>query len=254
VSGPVDLVVSGGVATVTLNTPENRNAISLRLRTALAESLDAAIADAAVKVIVLTGEGPVFCSGADLKEGSTALSEGPSLTGIFTNLMEGPKPSVAVLNGPARAGGIGLVAACDMAIAPDTATFAFSEVRIGVIPAIISVPCLAVLEPRFAARYFLTGELFDAATARDAGLLTGVAPPDSVHAARDEIVGALMEGAPAALAGTKRLLREMRGLPRAVAFSYAERVSAVFFAGDDAAEGRRAFAEKRPPAWSPRAT
>jgi methylglutaconyl-CoA hydratase len=250
---PVGLAVDGGVATLTLQTPENRNALSVRLRRALHAHLATVLADDAVKVIVLTGAGPVFCAGADLKEGPVEGPDIPSLPAILRRLMDSPKPTLACLNGPARAGGIGLVAACDLAIAPDTATFAFSEVRIGVIPAIISVPCLPVLDRRAAARYFLTGEVFDATAAVAAGLLTAAVPPEDVDALRAHLVDGLSEGAPAALAGTKRLLREVPGLPRDVAFDYAERVSATFFGSADGAEGRAAFAEKRPPSWSPRA-
>jgi methylglutaconyl-CoA hydratase len=243
---PVGLETIDGVATVTLQTPENRNALSVRLRTALLSSLDAAMADPAARVIVLTGAGPVFCSGADLKDPSPA---GPSVPIILERLIDAPKPTVAVLNGPARAGGIGLVAACDLAIAPDTATFAFTEVRIGVIPAIISVPCLARMSPRAAARYFLTGEVFDAAAAVECGLLTAAVPPDEMDSLRSALTTALRKGAPKALAGTKRLLAEVPAMTRDVAFAYAERISGVYFASDDAAEGRQAFAEKRPPAW-----
>ena len=249
---PVGLSIDSGVATITLQTPENRNALSVRLRRALHAHLASSVADPQVKVIVLTGAGPVFCAGADLKEGLVEGPDIPSVTSILRLLMDASKPTLAVLNGPARAGGIGLVAACDMAIAPDTATFAFSEVRIGVIPAIISVPCLAVMDPRAAARYFLTGEVFDADAAVAAGLLTLTAPVPEIDGLREHLLAGLREGAPAALAGTKRLLREVPGLPRDVAFDYAERASAGFFRSADAAEGRAAFAEKRPPSWSPR--
>jgi methylglutaconyl-CoA hydratase len=155
-----------------------------------------------------------------------------------------------VLNGLARAGGIGLVAACDLAIAPDTATFAFTEVRIGVIPAIISVPCLQRMTPRAVARYFLTGEVFDATAAVDCGLLTAAAPAADVPALADALASAVALGAPDALAATKRLLREVPAMATEVAFDYAERISEVFFTSEDAAEGRAAFADKRPPRWA----
>jgi methylglutaconyl-CoA hydratase len=252
-SEPVGLVVDRGVATITLQTPENRNALSMRLREGLGRQLDAASSNPDVQVIVLTGAGPVFCAGADLKEGMVDAPGVPGLVALLNQITDNPKPVLGVLNGPARAGGIGLVAACDLVIAPDTATFAFSEVRIGVVPAIISVPCLDRLTSRAAARYFLTGEVFDAAEAERIGLLTASVAPDLVGTTSEQIVDALLEGAPRAIAGTKRLLREIPGLPRDVAFSYAERVSVGFFASADAVEGRQAFAEKRPPAWSRRA-
>ena len=242
----VGLEIAEGVATITLQTPDNRNALSVRLRTALLDSLDAAIAEPEARVIVLTGAGPVFCSGADLKDPSPA---GPSLPVILERLTDGPKPTLAVLNGPARAGGIGLVAACDLAVAPSSATFAFTEVRIGVIPAIISVPCLQRMTSRAAARYFLTGEVFDATAAVACGLLTACAPAEDVPALAADLTAALRKGAPKALAGTKRLLAEVPAMTREVAYAYTERLSSVFFASDDAAEGRAAFAAKRPPAW-----
>ena len=246
---PVGLVIDRGVATITLQTPENRNALSVRLRTALAAALRAAVADEAVRAIVLTGAGPVFCAGADLKEAAAGIVGGPPLPVIFETIMDSPKPVVAVLNGPARAGGIGLVAAADIAVAPDDATFAFTEVRIGVIPAIISVPCLARMHPRAVARLFLTGAVFDASEAVASGLLTCAAPAASVPGVVGEILDGFRKAAPRALAGTKRLLAEVPSMQRSVAFDYADRTSTWFFGSDDAVEGRASFAEKRPPAW-----
>ncbi|MHB8467767.1 MAG: enoyl-CoA hydratase-related protein [Acidimicrobiales bacterium] len=246
---PVGLSIADGVATITLQTPENRNALSVRLRSGLLAALDAAMQETSARAVVLTGAGPIFCSGADLREAAAGVQDGPSLPGILERITDAPKPVVAVLNGSARAGGIGLVAACDLAVAPDTATFAFSEVRIGVIPAIISIPCLQRLSSRAAARYFLTGETFDAPTAVECGLLTAAVAPDDVAGLASALTTALRKGAPRALAGTKRLLSEIPGMPRDVAFAYAERISAVYFASDDAVEGRSAFVEKRQPVW-----
>src|SRR5690606_3780786 len=151
--------VEDGVATVTLDSPRNRNALSARLLADLDAHLKAALADDAVRVIVLTGTGPVFCSGADLKEQRDPDSAPvtASMPDVLTMIWESPKPVVCRLNGTARAGGIGLVTACDFAIAPDTATFAFSEVRLGVVPAMIAVPVLRRVNPRAAAEYFMTG-------------------------------------------------------------------------------------------------
>jgi enoyl-CoA hydratase/carnithine racemase len=244
---PVGLAIDRRVATITLQTPENRNALSVRLRTGLQEALDAAMEDPEVRVIVLTGAGPVFCAGADLKENSQA---GPPLPRILRRILDGPKPVIAVLNGPARAGGIGLVAACDLAIAPDTATFAFTEVRLGLIPAIISVPCLQRMSSRAAARYFLTGEVFDAAAAVESGLLTATGASDDVGVMADTIASAIALGAPTALAATKRLLREVPAMATDVAFDYTQRISEMFFMSEDATEGRASFAEKRPPRWA----
>jgi methylglutaconyl-CoA hydratase len=249
-SDAVGLEIGNGVATITLQTPENRNALSVRVRRGLAGRLDATLADPDVRVIVLTGSGPVFCAGADLKEGPIHVPGTPSVSALLKRIMDGAKPILCVLNGPARAGGIGLAAACDLAIAPDTATFAFTEVRLGVVPAMISVPCLDRMTPRSVARYFLTGEMFDATEAVNTGLLTASAPPEAFAELTRSLIDALLLGAPTALAGTKGLLNKIPGLERDTALSYAEHLSAEFFASADAAEGRHAFAEKRPPRWT----
>ena len=155
------------VATITLDSPRNRNALSTQLRRELQDHLDAAVADPAVRVIVLTHTGPVFCAGMDLKEPGAehGVAELPRL---LRTVLTAPTPVVARLAGPARAGGVGLLAACDLAIAADTATFAFTEVRIGVVPAVLAVTVLPRLLRHAAHELFLTGEAFDAARARAA--------------------------------------------------------------------------------------
>src|SRR4051794_2445421 len=150
----VRVTAEGGVATITLDSPRNRNALSRRLVASLREALTETIADDGVRVLVLTGAGPAFCAGADLKEQS-ASEPPPDVPGLLTLIWNSPKPVVARLNGPARAGGLGLVTACDLAVAPDTATFAFTEVRLGVVPAMIAVTCLRRMGPRAAAGDFL---------------------------------------------------------------------------------------------------
>ena len=150
-----------GVRTLVLNSPANRNALSARLLDELAGALRAATTDDDVRVVVLTGSGTVFCSGADLSErGSAAPNRMPE---ILTGIKESPVPVIARVNGHARAGGLGLIAVADLAVAPTTATFAFTEVRVGVAPAMILVPALRVVEARFLARAVLTGEPFGAA-------------------------------------------------------------------------------------------
>jgi len=239
------------VATITLDSPTNRNALSARLRRELLTHLDAAIADPAVRVIVLTHTGPVFCSGMDLREsaGAAAGDQGVNeLPRILATLWCSPTPVVARLAGPARAGGIGMVAACDIAVAVDTATFAFSEVRIGVIPAVISTVVLPRLQPRAAHELFLTGATFDAARAVEVGLLNRCVPAETLDAETDRFVGLLQQGAPGALDGTKRLLRRPRGDLQADLAALTT-ISAGYFAGPEAQEGMAAFREKRPPAW-----
>src|SRR5579883_491017 len=145
----VHLDIAGGVATITLDAPHNRNALSRRLSSDLPPRIDAAIDEPRARVIVLTGNGPAFCAGADLKEqraGNEAGSaQAPPLDAILTALWQAPKPVVGRINGPARAGGLGLVAACDIAVAEASTTFAITEVRLGLAPAMVSVVLLPKL-------------------------------------------------------------------------------------------------------------
>lgn len=253
--------VDRAIATITLDSPRNRNALSARLRSQLSAALSAAMADDDVRGVVLTGSGPVFCAGADLKEVGAALQgtpvePAPELPEIFEQIMGGPKPVIAALNGAARAGGIGLVAAADIALAPKSATFAFTEVRIGVVPAIISVPVSARMHSRQLSRYFLTGELFDASDAARAGLITQAVPDRDMDQALDAVLQGLRGSAPSALSRTKELLGELGGGTQAApdrrteVFTRMGELSAEFFAGEDAAEGRASFFEKRPPRWA----
>ena len=171
---------AGGVATITLDSPHNRNALFVPAAGAARRRPVVGAGRARRTGVVLTGTGPVFCAGADLKEQRGA---GAPVTASFPDIMlriwESPKPVVCRLNGTARAGGLGLVAACDFAVAPATASFAFTEVRLGVVPAMIAVTCLRRLEPRAAAEYFLTGEVFTAERAVEIGLLTRAVPEEA---------------------------------------------------------------------------
>lgn len=241
-----------GVATITLDSPGNRNALSAQLRRELIAGLDAAIADDGVRVIVLTHTGTVFCSGMDLKESRGASADRQGVTEvprILQAIWDSPKPVIARLAGPARAGGVGIVAAADIAIAAESATFAFSEVRIGVIPAVISVTVLPRLLPRAAHELFLTGETFDARRAVRIGLLTSAVPAEGLDDEVSRYVGMLRLGAPGAVAATKELLHRERPASLTAAFAEMNTLSAKHFAGEEGQEGIRAFAEKRPPSW-----
>jgi len=226
------------LATITLDSPANRNALSRRLVEELRAHLASVRDDESVHVAVLTHTGPAFCAGADLKERSAHVP----LADVLATLWGMPKPVVARVGGHVRAGGVGLVAACDIPVASRDATFAFSEVRLGVVPAIISVVCLPRLRHADALELFLTGEPFGADRALAAGLVTAVA--DDVDAAVAEYVRRLRLGAPHALAEAKRLAR------RPVDFAEMEALSRELFAGAEAREGIAAFFEKRPPSWA----
>lgn len=246
----VRLAADGGVATITLDSPRNRNALSRRLVAELRETLVTTLGDDRVRVVVLTGTGPVFCAGADLKEQS-AGDPPPDVPGLVSLIWDSPKPVVARLNGPARAGGLGLVTACDLSVAPDTATFAFTEVRLGVVPAMISVTCLRRMESRAAAEYFLTGEVFDAHRAQEIGLINRAVPESELDAAVTHYTDMLLRGAPEALAVAKRLPRTVPGMTVEEGFTAMAALSAELFSSDEAKEGIAAFLEKRDPRWLP---
>ena len=245
----LQLTVARGVATLTLDSPANRNALSRAMRAQLRETLTAALADDAVRVVVLDHTGRVFCSGMDLSEaaGGGAEEQGVrEFPEILAAIWSSPKPVLAVVRGPARAGGVGLAAACDVVVAGASASFGFSEVRLGLVPAVISAVVLPRMLPHVAHRLMLTGEVFDAATAADGGLVDLVA--DDVDTAVAAQVTALAAGAPTALAETKRLLRaRQHGLD----FDPLLQLSARFFAGEEGQEGIAAFREKRPARWVP---
>ncbi|HEY1278515.1 MAG TPA: enoyl-CoA hydratase-related protein [Acidimicrobiales bacterium] len=245
----VHLDWAAGVATITLDSPANRNALSAALMRDLATHLQTAIADEDVRVIVLTATGTVFCAGADLKNDRAAPSPGTSYPEILVAIMTAPKPVIAALNGHVRAGGIGLVAACDMVVAPTDATFAFAEVRIGVAPAVIGVVCLRKMPSRAVSRYFLTGETFTADVAVAAGLVTLTARREDVTTRVAALTAEIRRTAPEAVARTKALIAELPSMDLAEGFAHAARVSAELFESDEAQAGITAFRERRRPPW-----
>ena len=251
----VHLETANGIATITLDSPANRNALSRQLTSELLGRMTDAIADPAARIVVLTATGGTFCSGADLKEQREANAAGgqtgpTALVPILQAMWDSPKPVIGRINGHARAGGLGLVAACDIAVGAEEATFAVSEVRIGVIPAIISVVLLRKLAPTVAMELFLTGEPFSGHDAVSHGLLNRAVPADGLDAMVDAYIDKIRKGAPGALAGAKRLIREVPVMEMAAAFEHTATVSAEFFASPEALEGMTAFAEKRPPSWA----
>jgi methylglutaconyl-CoA hydratase len=249
----VHLKVQSGIATITLDSPANRNALSAQLRAELLNALARSAEEPAVRVVVLDHTGPVFCAGMDLREsrGASANTQGVNeFPRILERIWTHPKPVVAKLAGPARAGGVGMVAAADIAVAARDATFAFTEVRIGVVPAVISVTVLPRLLPRAAHELFLTGETFDATRAVVVGLLNSAVPADELDAEVDRYTGMLAKGAPEALAITKQLLRRTPAPTMTQNFTEMLTLSAQRFASAEGQEGMRAFAEKRPPSWA----
>jgi methylglutaconyl-CoA hydratase len=241
----VHLAVQSGIATITLDSPANRNALSARLRAELLDALERSTGDDSVRVVVLDHTGPVFCAGMDLTETRIAVDELPR---ILQRIWTHPKPVVAKLAGPARAGGIGIVAAADIAVAVHHATFAFTEVRLGLVPAVISVILRARLLAPTMHELLLTGQTFDAARAVAIGLLTSAVPAGQLDAEVDRYTGMLVKGGPEALALTKQL---RRAPTMAQDFAAMIELSAARFASAEGQEGIRAFADKRPAPWIP---
>lgn len=248
----VEYLVAGSVATVTLNAPERRNALSAPLLGQLRTALDAAEADPTVRTVVLSHTGTVFCSGMDLTTVTDVPADEQPINAfpvLLQRIWEFGKPVIARVGGKARAGGIGLIAACDIAIGTADADFAFTEVRLGLVPAVISVPVLPRLLPRPLLELCLTGETFSAARAAEIGLLNRVVVDLDAELARcTELLGGCE---PKALAATKAMLRRDRGgLSMAEDLAAMSALSAEHFASPEAAEGIAAFRQKRPPAWA----
>jgi enoyl-CoA hydratase/carnithine racemase len=233
--------VLGGVATITLDSPANRNALSRELLADLHSALDRA-EQPDVRVIVLAHTPPVFCAGADLKQRSEGPTDSAPMVRAMQRLSDAAQPTIAAVQGPVRAGGIGLMASCDLVVVQSDVTFAFTEVRIGVAPAIISVPILARVPWTKLAAPFLTGETFGAAAALEMGLVTHVA--DDVPAAVSALAAGVLAGAPGAVAATKLLLRATHS------WAEMQALSEALFVGPEATEGMRAFAERRAPDWA----
>src|ERR1700693_2452567 len=196
----VHLVVDGGIATITLDSPHNRNALSSQLVTELTERLRAADGDAGARAVVITHTGTTFCSGADLSEarGGSMGGTAARLLTLIRAIIDLGKPVIARIDGNARAGGVGLIGACDIVVAGPGCSFALTEVRLGLAPAVVSVALLARIDARAAARYYLTGETFDTTDALRIGLVTiAAADVDSAVAA---VVAQLLLGSPQGLA------------------------------------------------------
>ena len=240
--------VDGGVATITLNRPANRNALSVELVDAVGDRLQAAQDDAAVRAVVLTNAGNTFCAGADLKTKSAAPPR-HTLVDILDAIIDSPKPVVGRIAGHCSGGGVGLAAACDISVVADDALIGFTEVRLGVCPAVISVVCLPKLRRADASELFLTGERVPAARAAAVGLVNRAVPRDGLDAAVAEFLAKLVRGGPAALAASKELVARVPQMGRADAFAWAAPLSQKLFHSDEAKEGIAAFKEKRDAAW-----
>jgi enoyl-CoA hydratase len=253
-SSLVHYTVEGCVARLTLDSPDNRNALSTMLVHQLHQGLTDATEEAGVRAVVLGHTGGTFCAGADLAEaagrdpGDVAVDRARELTHLLRRILELPMPVIAAVDGHVRAGGLGLVGACDIVVAGQSSTFALTEVRIGVAPSIISLTLLPKMTARAAGRYFLTGERFGAAEAAGIGLISIAA--DDVDATVASLTTAIAKGSPQGLAASKALTTA----PILAAFDrHADELteeSARLFVSEEAREGMLAFLQKRRPMWA----
>ena len=245
--------IRNGAAWITLNRPENRNALSAILVTELYDHLLASNANDDVRCIVITGNGPAFCAGADLKSPPGQLSEGVGRAvpypDVLTAILDSPKPVIAAINGAAFAGGLGLVGAADIVVTRTDVQLSFSEVRIGVIPAIISVVCMPKLGVHHGMKLFLTGERFDGQQAVDMGLAHIAVPEAQLMSTVEEQIAMINLGGPIAVQECKKLARRVTELSRKEGFKETAEWSARMFRSDEGAEGMAAFREKRKPNW-----
>jgi len=246
------------VGWITLNRPEVRNAFDDALIAGLAKAFAELDADGSVRVVVLAGNGPAFCAGADLNwmkrmagySYDQNLRDARALADMLAALDRLDKPTIARVHGPAFAGGTGLVTACDIAVGTPEAKFCFSEAKLGLSPATISPYVLRAIGPRAARRYFLSAEVFDAAEALRIGLLSAVVPAAELDAFISQLLEQLLAGGAAAHARIKDLVRDIAGRPidDALRADTARRIAEIR-ASPEGREGIASFLEKRKPSW-----
>jgi methylglutaconyl-CoA hydratase len=251
---------AGGLGRITLNRPELRNAFDDALIASLTEALRDMQDDEAVRVVVLAGNGPAFCAGADLNWMKRMagygyeqnLADASGLAGMLSALDRLPKPTIARVHGPVFAGGTGLVAACDIAVGTPEARMCFSEAKLGLSPATISPHVMRAIGERAARRYFLTAEVFDAQEAHRLGMLSMLVPATALDSTIESLVGHLLSGGPRAHASIKELIRAVALHPvdDALVADTARRIADIR-ASPEGKEGIASFLEKRKPAWAP---
>ncbi len=244
--------IKNAAAWITLNRPANRNALSAVLVSELYDHLLTANQDPAARSIVITGTDPAFCAGADLKSPPGASIEGRRAVPypeVLTTIMESPKPVIAAVNGAAYAGGLGLVGAADIVVTAADVHFSFREVRIGVIPAVISVVCIPKLGTHHAMRLFITGARFTGTEAVAMGLAHRAVPRAELEAAVNEEIDMINRGGPNAVIECKKLVHRVAKLSTEEGFRETAEWSGRMFRSAEAAEGMAAFREKRDANW-----
>ena len=249
----VESTRSQSVMTITLCDEARRNALSDQLVVELVDAIDEAERAEGVRVVVLTNRGSTFCAGANLAERSdssrAANGRVVEVSELFTRIQRSPLPFVGRLNGHCVAGGVGLAAVLDIAVALDTATFGFSEVRLGLAPAIISVVCLPKMRDADAKSAFLRGNRFSASEAVAMGLINACVPADRLDDEVAAVVNDLLAGEPHALAVAKELTRSVPTMDKDEAYAWTTRLSSELFHSRTASEGMAAFLEKRVASW-----
>ena len=244
--------INDGAAWITLNRPENRNALSAILVNELYAHLINANENSEVRSIVITGTGPAFCAGADLKSPPGQLvdgAQGVTYPEVLNTILESPKPVIAAVNGAAFAGGLGLVGAADIVVTASDVQFSFSEVRIGVIPAVISVVCIPKLGTHHAMKLFLTGERFTGEQAVSMGFAHKAVKAEELTSMVQEEIDAINLGGPIAVQECKKLVRRVRELNIRDGFNETGEWSKRLFQSEEGTEGMAAFREKRKPNW-----
>ena len=251
--------IAPGIVQLTMNRPALRNALDAALIEALAAAFAHHAASAATRVLLLSGAGRAFCAGADLEamralgraDAEVNRADAQRLAGLLAAIRACPKPSIACVHGAAYGGGVGLAAACDVALGAEEARLALPEVRLGLVPAVISPYVIDAIGPRQARRYFLSGEVLDAGRACELGLLHAVHPAAALSTAAIALAQELVKGGPAALAAAKGLIAEVAGRgPSALLTARTAAILAELRAGAEAQEGLTAAIERRSPPWS----
>lgn len=247
------------VATITIDRPERRNAMSFAVMQGLRDAVARAADDDAVRVVVLTGAGATFCSGADLAADGGIASSGPEahdrrglLADLFRDLRNIGKPVIAKVRGYALAGGFGLACACDLVVAAEDAVFGTPEVRVGLWPYMITVPLLRSMPAKTALELMMTGRRVDAREGARLGFVQRVVPGDGLDEAVADLAAELAQGSPVALRWGRESFYRVLGMDEDAALDYLQSMLTVTAATEDAAEGMAAFAEKRAPRWTGR--
>ncbi|MFN0089623.1 MAG: enoyl-CoA hydratase/isomerase family protein [Acidimicrobiales bacterium] len=249
---PTRYEAAGGVATITLDMPERRNALGHFMVRSFLDHMEQALADESVRCVVLANSGTTFSAGADLKQDRSQIEGVPlGFPDMVRAIVASPKPVIARVAGHCAGGGAALVCMCDIAIASDTSRIGITEVRIGIPPSGVAAMILHRMTTRHALEAFLTGEMVPAARAVEMGLINQAVPEEQLDAEVTRVVEGILRGGPASLAATKQLVLEFAGIDLEHAIARGEELGKGAFDSAEAREGVAAFRERRDPSWIP---